>query len=222
MTSAEVRALERAALLVLSLCVVRSVASHWRQHTGPDPHEAASEAGALLAESMERRREETRRKRPLSPGERLDPNRASEEELDRLPGVGPATAQRIVRFRDEKGSFSEVDDLLAVPGIGPATLARIAPYLEWSGPSRGRARSLVGPSDRGGGRPSLSERIVDLNRASRRELERLPGVGPVIAHRILALRDTLGGFRTLDDLERVRGIGPATLARLKPLVSVGG
>ena len=222
MTSAEARALERAALLVLSLCVVRSVASHWGPR-GPTPYEAAtSETGRLLAESSERRSEEARHKRPLSPDERLDPNTAPEEELDRLPGVGPATAKRIVRLREERGAFSGVDDLLAVPGIGPATLARMAPHRKWRGASRGRARPLAGPRHRGRGGPSLTDSVVDLNRASRQELERLPGVGPTIAQRILALRDSLGGFRTPDDLERVRGIGPATVARLKPLVSAGG
>ena len=222
MTSAEARALERAALLVLSLCVVRSVASHWRPRE-PTPYEAAaSETGRLLAESSERKSEVARRKRPLSPDERLDPNTASEEELDRLPGVGPAAARRIVRLREEKGAFSGVDDLLAVRGIGPATLARMAPHLEWRGASNGGARPLASPRHRGRGGPSLTDSVVDLNRASRQELERLPGVGPTIAQRILALRDSLGGFRTPDDLERVRGIGPATVARLKPLVSVGG
>lgn len=221
MTSSEARALERAALLVLSLCIVRAVASHWRD-AGPAPHEpAASEAGALLAESGELRREATRRSRPLSPGERLDPNRASEGELDRLPGVGPATAKRIVRLREETGPFSEADDLLAVPGIGPATLARMAPYLKWSHPAPRPARARTGPSAGGRG-PSPTGMVIDLNRASRQELERLPGVGPAIALRILALRDTLGRFRNPDELGRVRGIGPATVARLKPFVSVGG
>ena len=70
--------------------------------------------------------------------------------------------------------------------------------------------------------PSLTDSVVALNRASRQELERLPGAGSTIAQRILALRDSLDGFRTPDDLERVRGIGPATVARLKPLVSAGG
>ena len=159
---------------------------------------------------------------PCHPMRGSIPNTASEEELDRLPGVGPATAKRIVRLREEKGAFSGVDDLLTVPGIGPATLARMAPHLEWWGGSNGRARNLASPRHRGRGGPSFTDSVVDLNRASRQELERLPGVGPTIAQRILALRDSLGGFRTPDDLERVRGIGPATVARLKPLVSAGG
>jgi competence protein ComEA len=62
---------------------------------------------------------------------------------------------------------------------------------------------------------------LDLNRATAAELERLPRVGPVLAGRILALRDSLGGFRDVAELERVRGIGPVMLEKLAPLVRVG-
>ena len=221
MSSAEVRALERAALLVLFLCVARSVAYLWGAGDPIAPEIPTSEAGRLLAESSEHRTEGARRERSLAPGEKLDPNTAPEQELDRLPGVGPATARRIVDVRDERGAFSRLDDLLDVPGIGPAILSRMAPHLEWSAPSRGRTVPPAGPAMRGRGGPSIEGRLVDLNRADRRELEELPGVGPTIAGRILAVRDSLGGFRTLDDLARVGGIGPVTLARLRPLVSVG-
>jgi competence protein ComEA len=62
---------------------------------------------------------------------------------------------------------------------------------------------------------------LDLNRATALELERLPRVGPVLAGRIVALRDSLGGFRDVAQLEQVRGIGPVMLERLTPLVRVG-
>jgi competence protein ComEA len=59
-----------------------------------------------------------------------------------------------------------------------------------------------------------------LNSATAAELEELPGIGPALAARIVALRDSAGGFRNLDDLAKVRGIGPATLAKLKPLLTL--
>ncbi len=52
----------------------------------------------------------------------VDVNRATADELDELPGVGPATALAIVTERERNGPFVDVDDLDRVPGIGPAKL----------------------------------------------------------------------------------------------------
>lgn len=62
---------------------------------------------------------------------------------------------------------------------------------------------------------------VDLNRASVGELEALPGLGPALASRVVAYRETNGPYRSVADLERVSGIGPVRLARLAALVQVG-
>ena len=56
----------------------------------------------------------------------IDINRATEGQLDELPGVGPATAAAIVAWRDEYGPFASTEGLLDVPGIGPAKLAALA------------------------------------------------------------------------------------------------
>jgi competence ComEA-like helix-hairpin-helix protein len=68
------------------------------------------------------------RKKP-PPSHPIDLNRASATELERVPGVGPATAKAIIEFRQKSGPFRSVDDLLSVRGIGPKKLARMRPYL---------------------------------------------------------------------------------------------
>ncbi|MGD9793679.1 MAG: helix-hairpin-helix domain-containing protein [Acidimicrobiia bacterium] len=57
-------------------------------------------------------------------------NRGSAEELDALPGVGPATAAAIVSYREQHGPFGSVDGLLDVPGIGPAKLEAIREFVD--------------------------------------------------------------------------------------------
>lgn len=59
----------------------------------------------------------------------LDLNRASETELQALPGIGPALAARIVQWRSEHGPFETIEALEQVPGVGPALRARIGPHV---------------------------------------------------------------------------------------------
>jgi competence protein ComEA len=62
---------------------------------------------------------------------------------------------------------------------------------------------------------------VDLNRAGPAELDALPGLGPVLAERIVEHRRRHGRFERVEDLLAVRGVGPRLLERLRPRVRVG-
>ena len=236
MTESEGRALARTAAVLLLASVVRWGAT---QRRGPPlvPDDSASALPLLLEESRGEREEQERRRTPLPPGEKLDPNRASEAELDRLPGVGPAAARAVVSAREEGRSFHRPEDLLAVRGIGPATLRRIAPHLDFSRAPPVARRGSGGGAPAGAGGAVTFEPLVgagagattpgdqaaapvDINAAGKGELETLPGVGPAIAERILEERTRRGGFTSVEELLEVRGIGPATLERLRPRVVV--
>lgn len=67
-------------------------------------------------------------------------------------------------------------------------------------------------------RPSTSSSCIAVNTAGQTELESLPGIGPVIAARIIASRENDGAFERAEDLRRVKGIGPARLGKIRDLV----
>lgn len=71
-----------------------------------------------------------------------------------------------------------------------------------------------------GGASHASEKGLRINRASLEELENIPGVGPVIGKRILEYRVRNGGFRSLDELMKVRGIGRKSYEKMAPFLAI--
>jgi competence protein ComEA len=69
------------------------------------------------------------------------------------------------------------------------------------------------------GAPALTARL-NVNTATAAELELLPGIGPALAGRIVDDRRANGPFKSVDDLDRVKGIGPKILERIRELCSV--
>ena len=67
------------------------------------------------------------RKKP--PAKPVDLNTATSEELQQVPGIGPATAEKILQMRKSYGAFKSVDDLLAIRGLGAKRLEKMRKYL---------------------------------------------------------------------------------------------
>lgn len=59
----------------------------------------------------------------------IDINRADRDELDKLPGIGPVLAERIIEYREENGGFSEIEELKSVNGIGDKTFEKVRDYV---------------------------------------------------------------------------------------------
>jgi competence protein ComEA len=101
--------------------------------------------------------------------------------------------------------------------ITPAVaMATGSPIVASASPS---ADSEIGPSPKRGSTCSNSA-VVDLNSASAAELEALPGIGPVMAQRILDWRSANGRFSHVRELREIQGVGEKTFRRLEPLVRV--
>jgi comEA protein len=79
-----------------------------------------------------------------------------------------------------------------------------------------RGQSSSAPS----GKDKPATAVVNINTATSAELQTLPGVGAATAARILEYRQKNGGFKKVEDLMNVRGIGEKTFLKLKPLITI--
>jgi comEA protein len=68
------------------------------------------------------------------PANQVDLNSATADELQQVPGIGPATAKSIINFREKSGPFRRVEDLLAIRGISRQALQRLRPYITVNAP----------------------------------------------------------------------------------------
>ncbi len=156
----------------------------------------------------------------------VDLNRADKAELLQLPQVGDKRADEIIAARERAGSFKSKDDLRSAKGIGPARQQKLAPYVRTdpeeqfvrgTSPEQTKPNAEQKPSSSRGSKKDAILDPIDVNQADAAELQKLPGVGPVMASRIIAEREK-SPFHNPEDLRRVSGIGPKTLEKLRPFV----
>ncbi|MFZ2956732.1 MAG: helix-hairpin-helix domain-containing protein [Candidatus Ozemobacteraceae bacterium] len=133
-------------------------------------------------------------------------NTGQAEDFDRIPGIGKTLAERIVEFRLTRGTFHSFSELLEVKGMTSKKLETFLPFLSLA------TESL----------PPVPVEIkrVNLNLATKEDLDTLPGIGPTLAEAILRARQVKGGFRSIDDLLETPGLGEATFRKFADRVEV--
>ena len=140
-------------------------------------------------------------------------NTASEKELEALPGVGEATAKKIVAGRP----YSSVDDL-AKAGVSKTTIGKLRSSVTVGGAATAPAASSKAASSKASAAPAAKAAgPVDLNTASLKDLEELPGVGEATAKKIVAGRP----YASVDDLAKA-GVSKSTIEKLRSGATVSG
>jgi comEA protein len=217
---------QRALLLLLTLAVAGQGVRHVLTRPGEPPGQVQLLATLSAGSPLAHRDSAMRQARPLDPHERIDVDRASTQELARLPRVGPRLAKVILTDREAQGPFGSLEGLDRVAGIGPGVLKVIAPHVVFSGAGGQRDGEAVYPRQTSSclavpaPQPACPAAPLNLNTASLSELDALPGLGPARAAAILQYREQQGSFASVDDLTRVPGLGSAAVARLRQYVAV--
>jgi competence ComEA-like helix-hairpin-helix protein len=207
---------ERRALALIAGLLVLASGARWLERPRPILEDVQALDVAALEEASRADRPEPDPGPVKGP---IDPNTATASELARLPGVGPSLAGRIIEER-ERSPFVNVEDLTRVHGIGPSLATRLAGRVTL--PVRTVPRSTpVGmgltPEKAAGGAVSgwVQKGPLDINYIGSADLQKVRGVGPALAARLIARRDSLGRFGSWEQVDEVAGVGPAILGRLK-------
>jgi competence protein ComEA len=148
---------------------------------------------------------------------KLDLNTATQQELEELPGVGEATAKKIIAGRP----YTSVADLEKA-GVPKSTIDKISSKVTVS-----KSKAKESKSEKPEARPEKTSKSeskpaaasgakVDLNNASQKELEDLPGVGSATAKKIIAGRP----YASVDDLAKA-GVSKKTIDKIRSQVTLG-
>jgi competence protein ComEA len=163
----------------------------------------------------------------------VDINTADQKILESLPGVGPATAKEIVKGRP----YKSVDDLANVKGIGKSKLEKIKPLVTVGGQPAAQAPAAAGgaagaaaskaatatqaaqkaPAQaKQAAKAAVPAGPVNLNTASKEQLEALPGIGPKKAQAIVDGRP----YQKTEDVMKVKGIKQGIYNKIKDKITV--
>jgi len=143
----------------------------------------------------------------------VDLNSASQKQLEDLPGVGAATAKKIIAGRP----YASVQDL-SKAGVSAKTIQQITPLVTVGAappPAAPAAAPAAAAKPASSSKKSAPAGTVDLNTGSQKDLESLPGVGAATAKKIIAGRP----FASVQDLSRA-GVSAKTITTITPLVTV--
>ncbi|MBK9982202.1 MAG: helix-hairpin-helix domain-containing protein [Saprospiraceae bacterium] len=143
---------------------------------------------------------------------------ASFDELTSM-GLSRKVAFNIQKFISAGGIITSDEDLLKIYGMDSLQLMNASPFIIY-GTKPISEESTADLENEVPIKPTL--KIVDLNRATSKDLESLDGIGSVLANRIIKYRDAIGGFLNPDQLKECYGIPPETIEKIKGQITVSG
>ena len=210
-------------LLTAALAIVALAAGGWWVRLSVSEPAGVGSAAKHGAESADRPTDET----SLPAGVQAP---ASTTAVVVVDVVGAVRHSGVVSL---PGTARVVDAIAAAGGAEPSAdldrinqAARLVDGMRIAVPRRGQPADPAAPTGDSatggadGGATPTPAAPLDLNAATPAQLEALPGIGPALAQAIIQERERQGGFHSVDDLRRVRGIGDVRFAQLRPLVTV--
>lgn len=148
----------------------------------------------------------------------FNPNTMQEKDWIAM-GIPEKTARTLQRYTDKGGRFRKASDLYKIWGMRASDVLRLAPYVRIEAASTGfdHEGSAYSHAFNATAQPI---RIIDINTADSASWESLPGIGPVLAGRIIRYRTRRGGFQSVDNIKAVYGLPDSVFTKIQPFLRV--
>lgn len=147
----------------------------------------------------------------------FDPNTLAVADWLRL-GIPEKTVRTIANYRNKGGQFRQPEDLRKIWGLRKTDADRLVPYIRIQPKkyNNSAGRFPLPVREKRAGDKTLS--VIEVNTATAEEWESLPGIGKVLANRLIRYREKLGGFSSLEQVKKTYGISDSVFAQIQPLL----
>ena len=140
----------------------------------------------------------------------FNPNTITAEEWKAL-GLRNRTVKTILNYREKGGRFRQANDIRKIWGLTPAVAEILLPYVRLSALSSKQEKEIVVVS-----KPGKLLHNIDVNKATVEEWKTLPGIGEVLANRLVRFREKLGRFNAVEQVGKTYGLSDSVFRQLKP------
>jgi DNA uptake protein ComE-like DNA-binding protein len=167
---------------------------------------SANVAGEVKDEPIYHQQELHEKKRELFV---FDPNTITAAEWMKL-GLSKGQAASVIKFRDKGGQFKVREDVKKLFVVTPELYEEWKPYIALPD-ELPKKETVIVPA---------APKLIDINRSDSTDLVKLPGIGPVLAKRMIAYREKLGGYSNKQQLLEVYGLEPEVLTGFESRITV--
>jgi len=140
----------------------------------------------------------------------FDPNRLSAEGFRQL-GLRDKTIQTLINYRNKGGHFKQPEDIYKIYGLGKEEADRLIPYIRFT-PVEDNGKEAVAQLSQ----HDPDYKKIDINTATAEEWKTLPGIDDVLSNRIVKFRNSMGGFKSVDDVKKTYGLSDSTFNLIRP------
>jgi len=148
----------------------------------------------------------------------FDPNKLDANGFKQL-GLRDKTIQTLLNYRSKGGHFSKADDIRKVYGLRQEEADRLIPYIRIENERTANTKeSFTSKAET----PKAAIKKIDINTATEEDFKALPGIGDVLSRRIVKFRNSIHGFKSVDDISKTYGLSDSAFQLILPYLTISG